>query len=65
MSLMASAVLSALTAVISDVGSDLQPATEISESARTKSNSSLHLIAACLSFQAFADPDVLLSLSEG
>jgi hypothetical protein len=51
-----------LTAVISDSGLGLQPVAEKRESVRTKSNSDLHLIAVCLSFQVFADPVVLLSL---
>jgi hypothetical protein len=54
-----------LTAVISDSGLGLQPVAEKRESVRTKSNNGLHLIAACLSFQEFADPVVLLSLFGG
>jgi hypothetical protein len=53
---MASAVLSARTAVISDAGSGLQPVKEIRESTKAKRNSDLHLIAA---FYPFNYPPIL------
>jgi hypothetical protein len=58
MSLMASAVLSALIAAMSVSGLGLQPVAEKRERAAAKIISDLHLIAAFLSFQTFADPVV-------
>jgi hypothetical protein len=53
-----------LTAVISEAELGLQPVAKKRESVRTTSNSGLHLIAAFLSFLAFAEPVEHLSLSE-
>jgi hypothetical protein len=60
----ASSVLSALTAVISDAGLGLQPERGKRERTRAKRNSGLHFIAAGCPFDMSADPAVFQSLTD-
>jgi hypothetical protein len=64
MSLTASAVLSALTAAISDSGLGLQPVAEIRERATAKTISDLYLIAAFYPFKCLPILSSVYLLSE-